>query len=119
MRMKGQLNVSTPAEYQSKLHLPQLFGTRRVGPDLSREAGLGVIRRVETGRNRVVFGPGSRAELAAIISDFASRHPGVGRSRHYLWRCRPLGGRGHRTVAVQHRAKGSLPGKAHTRLPKN
>ncbi|MBS1983150.1 MAG: cbb3-type cytochrome c oxidase subunit II [Bdellovibrionales bacterium] len=31
--------VSTPAEYQTVLHLPQLFGTRRVGPDLSREAG--------------------------------------------------------------------------------
>ncbi|MCB0416218.1 MAG: cbb3-type cytochrome c oxidase subunit II [Bdellovibrionaceae bacterium] len=31
--------VSTPAEYQNNLHLPQLFGTRRVGPDLSREAG--------------------------------------------------------------------------------
>lgn len=31
--------VSSPAEYQNKLHLPQLFGTRRVGPDLSREAG--------------------------------------------------------------------------------
>lgn len=31
--------VSTPGEFQSVLHLPQLFGTRRVGPDLSREAG--------------------------------------------------------------------------------
>jgi len=31
--------VSTPAEYQTVLHLPQLLGTRRVGPDLSREAG--------------------------------------------------------------------------------
>lgn len=31
--------VSTPAEYQNNLHLPQLFGTRRVGPDLSRESG--------------------------------------------------------------------------------
>lgn len=31
--------VSTPGEYISPLHLPQLFGTRRVGPDLSREAG--------------------------------------------------------------------------------
>ncbi len=31
--------VSTPAEYQNRLNLPQLFGTRRVGPDLSREAG--------------------------------------------------------------------------------
>ncbi len=32
--------VSTPGEYNSVLHLPQLFGTRRVGPDLSRIAGL-------------------------------------------------------------------------------
>jgi len=31
--------VSTPGEYQTVLQLPQLFGTRRVGPDLSREAG--------------------------------------------------------------------------------
>jgi cbb3-type cytochrome c oxidase subunit II len=31
--------VSTPGEYQNILNLPQLFGTRRVGPDLSREAG--------------------------------------------------------------------------------
>lgn len=31
--------VSTPGEYQNALNLPQLFGTRRVGPDLSREAG--------------------------------------------------------------------------------
>lgn len=31
--------VSLPAEYQNILQLPQLFGTRRVGPDLSREAG--------------------------------------------------------------------------------
>jgi cbb3-type cytochrome c oxidase subunit II len=31
--------VSTPAEYQNRLNLPQLFGTRRVGPDLSRESG--------------------------------------------------------------------------------
>jgi cytochrome c oxidase cbb3-type subunit II len=31
--------VSTPGEYQTVLHRPQLFGTRRVGPDLSREAG--------------------------------------------------------------------------------
>lgn len=32
--------VSTPGEYNTILHLPQLLGTRRVGPDLSREAGL-------------------------------------------------------------------------------
>lgn len=31
--------VSTPDEYQNKLQLPQLFGTRRVGPDLIREHG--------------------------------------------------------------------------------
>jgi len=31
--------VSTPAESNNSLNLPQLFGTRRVGPDLSREAG--------------------------------------------------------------------------------
>jgi cbb3-type cytochrome c oxidase subunit II len=31
--------VSVPGEYQNALSLPQLFGTRRVGPDLSREAG--------------------------------------------------------------------------------
>ncbi len=31
--------VSTPGEYQNILNLPQLFGTRRVGPDLSRESG--------------------------------------------------------------------------------
>jgi len=31
--------VSLPGEYQNELNLPQLFGTRRVGPDLSREAG--------------------------------------------------------------------------------
>lgn len=30
--------VSLPGEYQNELNLPQLFGTRRVGPDLSREA---------------------------------------------------------------------------------
>lgn len=30
--------VSLPSEYQNELNLPQLFGTRRVGPDLSREA---------------------------------------------------------------------------------
>lgn len=31
--------VSTPGEYQNLLNLPHLFGTRRVGPDLTREAG--------------------------------------------------------------------------------
>jgi cbb3-type cytochrome c oxidase subunit II len=31
--------VSTPAEYQNDMNLPHLFGTRRVGPDLIREAG--------------------------------------------------------------------------------
>ena len=31
--------VSQPGEYQNILNLPQLFGTRRVGPDLSRESG--------------------------------------------------------------------------------
>ncbi len=31
--------VSIPQEYQNPLNLPQLFGTRRVGPDLSRESG--------------------------------------------------------------------------------
>ncbi len=31
--------VSTAAEYQNILNLPHLFGTRRVGPDLVREAG--------------------------------------------------------------------------------
>jgi cbb3-type cytochrome oxidase cytochrome c subunit len=29
--------VSTAAEYQTEMQLPQLLGTRRVGPDLSRE----------------------------------------------------------------------------------
>jgi cbb3-type cytochrome c oxidase subunit II len=32
--------VSTPGEYNTVLQMPQLLGTRRVGPDLSREAGL-------------------------------------------------------------------------------
>ncbi len=32
--------VSTPGEFNTTLHLPQLLGTRRVGPDLSREAGV-------------------------------------------------------------------------------
>lgn len=32
-------NVSTPGEYENELNRPQLFGTRRVGPDLTREAG--------------------------------------------------------------------------------
>lgn len=31
--------VSTPGEYENDLNRPQLFGTRRVGPDLTREAG--------------------------------------------------------------------------------
>jgi len=31
--------VSTAAEYQNVMFLPHLFGTRRVGPDLIREAG--------------------------------------------------------------------------------
>lgn len=31
--------VSTPAEYQNRMFLPHLFGTRRVGPDLIRESG--------------------------------------------------------------------------------
>jgi cbb3-type cytochrome c oxidase subunit II len=31
--------VSTANEYLNRLQLPQLLGTRRVGPDLSREAG--------------------------------------------------------------------------------
>jgi len=31
--------VTTAGEYQTVLQLPQLLGTRRVGPDLSREAG--------------------------------------------------------------------------------
>ena len=31
--------VSTAGEYQNKLNLPHLFGTRRVGPDLIREGG--------------------------------------------------------------------------------
>jgi cbb3-type cytochrome c oxidase subunit II len=31
--------VSKPDEYQNRMNLPHLFGTRRVGPDLIREAG--------------------------------------------------------------------------------
>ncbi|MCD8533538.1 MAG: cbb3-type cytochrome c oxidase subunit II [Verrucomicrobia bacterium] len=31
--------VSVASEYDNSLNLPQLFGTRRVGPDLSREGG--------------------------------------------------------------------------------
>lgn len=31
--------VSTSGEYETLLNRPQLFGTRRVGPDLTREAG--------------------------------------------------------------------------------
>jgi cbb3-type cytochrome c oxidase subunit II len=30
--------VSAPWEYQNMMHLPHMFGTRRVGPDLIREA---------------------------------------------------------------------------------
>jgi cbb3-type cytochrome oxidase cytochrome c subunit len=32
--------VSRPDEYQNEMNLPHLFGTRRVGPDLIREAGV-------------------------------------------------------------------------------
>jgi cbb3-type cytochrome c oxidase subunit II len=32
--------VSTPEEYQNLMQLPHLFGTRRVGPDLIRQAGV-------------------------------------------------------------------------------
>lgn len=32
--------VSVASEYQNELQLPPLLGTRRVGPDLSRESGL-------------------------------------------------------------------------------
>lgn len=32
--------VSKPEEYQNLMNLPHLFGTRRIGPDLSREAGI-------------------------------------------------------------------------------
>ncbi len=32
--------VSYPSEYQNAMHLPQLLGTRRVGPDLSREGAV-------------------------------------------------------------------------------
>jgi len=31
--------VSTAAEYQNEMQMPVLFGTRRVGPDLTREGG--------------------------------------------------------------------------------
>ncbi|MFQ5752173.1 MAG: cbb3-type cytochrome c oxidase subunit II [bacterium] len=31
--------VSTAEEYENKMNLPHLFGTRRIGPDLIREAG--------------------------------------------------------------------------------
>jgi hypothetical protein len=31
--------VSRPDEYQNEMHMPQMLGTRRVGPDLSRESG--------------------------------------------------------------------------------
>ena len=33
-------NVSVASEYQNELQMPVLFGTRRVGPDLTREAGV-------------------------------------------------------------------------------
>ena len=32
--------ISAPAEYHNELQLPQLFGTRRVGPDLTRQSGV-------------------------------------------------------------------------------
>ncbi|MEE9614249.1 MAG: cbb3-type cytochrome c oxidase subunit II [Thermodesulfobacteriota bacterium] len=32
--------VSVASEYQNELQLPQLFGTRRVGPDLIRQSGV-------------------------------------------------------------------------------
>lgn len=32
--------ISAPGEYHNELQLPQLFGTRRVGPDLTRQAGV-------------------------------------------------------------------------------
>ncbi len=32
--------VSVPEEYQNEMNLPHLFGTRRVGPDLIRQAGV-------------------------------------------------------------------------------
>lgn len=32
--------VSTAEEYQNEMNLPHLFGTRRVGPDLIRQAGV-------------------------------------------------------------------------------
>ncbi|MEK6672106.1 MAG: cbb3-type cytochrome c oxidase subunit II [Nitrospirota bacterium] len=32
--------VSYPSEYQNAMQLPQLLGTRRVGPDLIRESGV-------------------------------------------------------------------------------
>ncbi len=31
--------VSTPTEYQNELQMPQMFGTRRIGPDLIRVGG--------------------------------------------------------------------------------
>jgi cbb3-type cytochrome oxidase cytochrome c subunit len=31
--------VSTPDEYMNRMNLPHLFGTRRIGPDLIRQAG--------------------------------------------------------------------------------
>jgi cbb3-type cytochrome c oxidase subunit II len=32
--------VSQPDEYQNMMHLPHLFGTRRIGPDLTRQSGV-------------------------------------------------------------------------------
>lgn len=32
--------VSQPEEYQNLMNLPHLFGTRRIGPDLSRQSGV-------------------------------------------------------------------------------
>lgn len=32
--------VSQPDEYQNLMNLPHLFGTRRIGPDLSRQSGV-------------------------------------------------------------------------------
>jgi cbb3-type cytochrome c oxidase subunit II len=32
--------VSKPEEYQNLMNLPHLFGTRRIGPDLSRQSGV-------------------------------------------------------------------------------
>ena len=32
--------ISAPGEYHNELQLPQMFGTRRVGPDLIRQSGV-------------------------------------------------------------------------------